>query len=108
MACEEVLWRNNGGHGLKIMGDERDHIEAVPTVLHGVTIQPDQMSDLDGFFRHPIRYAGMYGKTIAFFIADDLFTKYYDLFDRIDENTLFRMYFTNAGRDFRWNGKKWK
>jgi len=115
---EEVIYSMAGGMGLILEGheNEADYIEKSPVTLHGQEMNPDDMTNLDGMFTEPIRYAGLQknkdSKVMVFHAGNhqDLFESksYYYCFLLITDERIANVYRAGTARDFFWTGKKWK
>lgn len=114
---ETVIYSNQGGCGLILEGDEKesDFINPASVMLHGQELNPDDLTDLDGMFTKPIRYAGILKDSeftvMCFHTGDDEnlfeFKKYYYTFYWIEENRIANCYSFGSVRDFFWRQNHW-
>ena len=115
---EKVIFNNKGGIGiiLKLDEDILDYAIEVPVVLHGMTLKPNELTDLDGMFAGKVKYIGLLKETntfdtMVFSLIDNTGTldyKYYQCFYRITETRIANKYKENTLRDFQWKEGKWK
>lgn len=112
-----VIFSNNNGLGLiaSVGEDESTFIRKEPVFVGGETIQPEQKTDLQGYFKHPITFAGLLKedkRVLVFRLGEesDLFESnvYYQCIYRITENRLFQKYTDLSGRDYRFINGRWK
>jgi hypothetical protein len=116
---KEVLFSSNGGLGIILQNEnEADFIEPKEISLAGCRLIPDQLTDLNGMFLRPIRYAGVQknpkpeGSVVMCFHTGDhrnLFgtESYYYCFYKISEDKIFTMYSPISGRDYNWINGQW-
>lgn len=82
--------------------------------LGNVCLVPELMTDLDGFYKRPLKYAGHKGKELYFYIGDDdadLFKpirSYYEVLHYLSEIRFFKLYSSKGGRDYNFKNGKWK
>jgi hypothetical protein len=113
---EKVIWSNSGGAGFIIYNEvEEKYILKGSVELHGLKLTTGDLTDLDGLFTKPIRFAGLLKDehtVMCFHTGDeeDLFElrQYYYCFWWISPTRIFNKYSHNAGRDFNWVKGDWK
>jgi hypothetical protein len=100
--------------GLLHITTDKDYptIEKVSTTIAGLTIQPNEKTDLLGFFNCEVEYIGLIDGWMAFDIGStvDLFEKktYFNLFKQIDDNSMVTVYQAGTARDYCYRNGKWK
>lgn len=112
MSCVQTIFSDNNGAGLIVsIGQEEQYIEPNPISLHNDVLRPGEKVDLDGHLSMKFRYVGTL-KTdhdlMCFHLTDDLFYSYYLTYSKIDQNTIYTNFSWKGGRDYIWNGQKWK
>lgn len=113
---ERVIFSGNNGMGLIATNEqETTFINKEPVKLHGVIIEPDTLTALDGLFTRPVRYAGLLkgdNKVMCFHLGFDknMFEKtdYYCCYYWISENRILNKYKEGTARDFNWINNQWK
>jgi hypothetical protein len=114
---EKVFFNNGVGQGLILssIDNESSYIGKVAVTINGKEIKPGELTDLDGFFNHPIKFSGVFIEhpaLLCFFLGEekDLFNvyRYYDCYYLIDEDRLFKKYKEDSGRDFNFINGQWK
>jgi hypothetical protein len=105
------------GQGSGLIMDESDietnHLSNESIELHGLLLNHNEYTTLDGLFTEPLRFAGIYDKNVlCFFLGEeiDIFEKkkYYNCFYYINQNRIAKKYSHNTCRDFNWINGKWK
>lgn len=110
---EQVIFNKNCGQGLiaDVADAEETFILRQDICINGEQLICDCLTSLQNFFKHPIRYAGIYRGTknlMVFYLGEDNGKKYYDCYYKIDEQVIFKKYTDRSGRTFNYIKDKWK
>jgi hypothetical protein len=117
VTMEYTVYSNNQGCGyISNNGtDIIDFVSQVDVTINNKMIKPGELTDLDGYFLHPIKYMGIKKESDSIEMifemghVTDLFGSmyYYQLVFKIDENRIFEMFSWQAGRDHFFKNGKW-
>lgn len=114
---KKTIFSKGGGMGIiSDKGPNHPKITPEKIQLHGVELNPGDLTTLDGYFNGNVMYVGLMKnenhKVMCFYLGKtvDIFQElhYYNCLIHITETKIVNKFTHSSARPFEWNGSQWK